>query len=111
MADIRDPRLLYLKGALFLGLGVLASGILLAEHPGWRTAALLAIAVWAFARAYYFAFYVVEHYIDPGVRFAGLVAFLRYLLRRRTMGVSAGPRPGDKTPPGTTGEPVLRGPS
>ena len=51
MADIRSPRLLYIKGALFLGLGLLASAILLVEHPSLRTAALLAIAVWAFARA------------------------------------------------------------
>jgi hypothetical protein len=83
MADIRNPRLLYIKGALFLGLGLLASAILLVEHPSLRTAALLAIAVWAFARAYYFAFYVVEHYIDDGYRFAGLLSFVRYLLRRR----------------------------
>jgi hypothetical protein len=83
MADIRNPRLLYIKGALFLGLGLLASAILLVENPSFRTATLLVVAVWAFARAYYFAFYVVEHYIDDTYRFAGLVSFLRYLLRRR----------------------------
>lgn len=83
MADIRSPRLLYIKGALLLGLGLLASAMLLIEDPRLRTAALLAIAVWAFARAYYFAFYVVEHYIDRSYRFAGLSSFLRYLLRRR----------------------------
>jgi hypothetical protein len=43
---------------------------------------LLAIAIWAFCRAYYFAFYVVEHYADPNFRFAGLVDFVRYLIRR-----------------------------
>jgi hypothetical protein len=82
MADIRSPRLLYLKGALFLGLGVLASAILLIEHPDAKTAALLALATWAFARAYYFAFYVVEHYIDPHHKYAGLLSFFRYTLRR-----------------------------
>ena len=30
-----------------------------------------------------FAFYVVQHWIDPGYRFAGLIDFARYLLRRR----------------------------
>jgi hypothetical protein len=84
MADIRSPRLLYIKGALFLGLGLLASAILLFENPSLRTAALLAVAVWAFARAYYFAFYVVEHYVDEGYKFAGLLSFFRYLLRRRS---------------------------
>jgi hypothetical protein len=47
------------------------------------TALLLAVAVWSFARFYYFAFYVIEHYVDPGYRFAGLWDFVRYLLRRR----------------------------
>jgi hypothetical protein len=82
MSDIRDPRLLYLKAALLLFLGMLAAGMLLAEHADWRTALLLAIAIWAFCRAYYFAFYVVEHYADPNFRFAGLIDFVRYLMRR-----------------------------
>jgi len=44
---------------------------------------LLCIAVWCFARAYYFAFYVIEHYIDPTYKFAGLTSFVAYLLRKR----------------------------
>ena len=81
--DIRNPRLLYTKAALFVVAGVAASGLLLAEHPGLRTAALLAIAIWSFCRAYYFAFYVIQHYIDDGYRFAGLFSFVRYWLGRR----------------------------
>jgi predicted carbohydrate-binding protein with CBM5 and CBM33 domain len=38
-----------------------AAGILLIV-PSLRVGALLMIAVWSFARAYYFAFYVIEHY-------------------------------------------------
>jgi hypothetical protein len=83
LADITNPKLLYLKGLLFLVLGILASALLLAEAPDFRVAVLLAIAIWAFARAYYFAFYVVECYIDPGYRFAGLFDFACYLLRKR----------------------------
>jgi hypothetical protein len=83
MKDIHDHRLLYAKGFLFLLGGLLAAGLLLAETPSWKVALLLAIAVWCFARAYYFAFYVIEHYIDPGYKFAGLTDFLRYLFRRR----------------------------
>jgi hypothetical protein len=82
MADIRDPRLLYLKGALFLLLGCLASGLLIWENPSVRVGLLLVIAVWAFARAYYFVFYVIEHYIDDRYKFAGLWSFARYLARR-----------------------------
>jgi len=83
MRDITSPRLLYAKGLLFVAGGVLASAGILLEHPSLKVALLLAVAVWCFARAYYFAFYVVEHYVDPAYRFAGLVDFARYALRRR----------------------------
>ena len=80
--DLTDPRWIKAKGALFLFAGVLAGGLLLLEHPAPRTAVLLGICVWSFCRAYYFAFYVIEHYVDPGFRFAGLWSFLRYLRGR-----------------------------
>lgn len=96
MADFRSPWLLYLKGFLLLCLGVLAAALLLAEHPSVRSAALLALAIWAFARAYYFAFYVIEHYIDPGFRYQGLLAFAQYLIRRRTTRAVPGKRPDDE---------------
>jgi hypothetical protein len=81
--DLTSTRLIYLKGFLFFLTGLLASTVILLDHPSLKVAALLAVAVWSFARAYYFAFYVIEHYIDPTHRYAGLAAFLRYLLRRR----------------------------
>jgi len=83
MPDLTNPRLIYAKGFLFLLGGVLASVLLLLEHPSLQVAFLLAVAVWCFARAYYFAFYVIEHYVDPGYRFAGLWSFARYLLQGR----------------------------
>ena len=83
LGDIRNPRWLYFKAALLLCVGLLASAILLMESPTLRTAALLVIAVWGFCRAYYFAFYVIEHYADPGFKFAGLVSFARYAFSRR----------------------------
>ena len=84
MRDITHPRLLYAKAALLLCTGVLAAAVLLLDRPTPKTALLLAVAVWSFARAYYFAFYVVERYVDPGYRFAGLWSLARYLLRRRS---------------------------
>ena len=78
MADIRNPKLLHVKGLLLLFLGCLASVMLVLEAPSIKVALLLAVAVWAFARAYYYAFYVIEHYIDDSYKFAGLVSFARY---------------------------------
>lgn len=68
---------------MFLFLGILASALLILQAPRLSTLGLHAIAVWAFARAYYFAFYVIQHYIDPTFQFSGLVAFLKYLARAR----------------------------
>ncbi len=83
MGDIKDPRLLYTKGVLFLVAGMTAAALVLIEHPTLKVAGLLAIAIWCFARAYYFAFYVIEHYIDPTYKFAGLWSFASYVFRRR----------------------------
>jgi hypothetical protein len=80
--DLRHPRLIYLKAILFVFGGVLAAGLLIADNPSLRTGLLLAVCVWCFARAYYFAFYVVQHYVDPSYRFVGLASFARYLLTR-----------------------------
>jgi hypothetical protein len=81
--DLTNVRLLYLKGGLFVMGGVLASAALLLECPSVKVAALLVLAVWCFARAYYFAFYVIQHYADPAYRFAGLSSFVRYVWSRR----------------------------
>lgn len=75
--DIQSRNLLYAKGWLFVLLGLLATVILLVRHPHWDVALLLAVCVWSSCRAYYFAFYVIEHYIDDGQRYAGLIDFFR----------------------------------
>jgi hypothetical protein len=81
--DLTNPRVIYLKGLLFLLAGLIASTAILIEIPNLKIALLLVIAIWCFARAYYFAFYVIQHYVDPSYRFAGLWSFMRYLGRRR----------------------------
>ncbi len=83
MKDLTDARWIKLKGLLFLLVGLLASALLLIEHLEIKTAVLLGIAVWCFCRFYYFAFYVIEHYVDASYRFSGLWSFVRYLITRR----------------------------
>lgn len=84
MGDLKSPRVIIAKGFLFLFAGILAGAILLWEHPEPKVAALLAVAVWCFSRFYYFAFYVIERYVDGQYRFAGLGSFFLYLVRRRS---------------------------
>ena len=83
MPDIKSPSLLYLKGGLMLLTGGLAAGLLIAQSPSWKTCLFLGIAIWGFCRAYYFAFYVIEHYVDPDYKFTGLTDFFSYCLDRK----------------------------
>jgi hypothetical protein len=81
MADIKSPKVIWIKGLLFLAMGFLASGLLLLRAPSITVAMLLGVAVWSFCRFYYFAFYVIEHYVDPSYKFSGLTAFVLYAIR------------------------------
>ncbi len=83
MRDLIDPRLMYLKAWLFLLAGCGAAALLIMESPSLRTVALIGVIVWAFSRLYYFMFYVIEKYIDPAFRFAGVGGALRYVMARR----------------------------
>jgi hypothetical protein len=83
MADLKNPRIICAKGLLFLCLGIFAAGLLLWEAPTVKVTLLLLVAIWAFCRFYYFAFYVIEHYVDSSYRFSGLMSFAHYMLRKR----------------------------
>lgn len=83
MSDLKSPRLIIAKGFLFLLCGILAAGLLVYEHPTLRVGVLLVLTVWCFSRFYYFAFYVIEKYVDRRYRFAGLGSFLVWLWKRR----------------------------
>jgi uncharacterized membrane protein len=82
MRDLKTSRWMWVKAVLFVVIGVVSCALILAEYPDWHVAVLLALAIWAFCRAYYFAFYVIEKHIDPEYRFSGLISVLRYLLKR-----------------------------
>ncbi|MFZ2655072.1 MAG: hypothetical protein WAX69_09135 [Victivallales bacterium] len=81
--DLKSKRLIYLKGFLFLAIGIAGTAFIIMLHPDWRTAVLLAITIWAFCRFYYFCFYVIEKYVDGKYKFAGLLDFVSYLLSSR----------------------------
>ncbi len=74
---------MWFKGWLFMFIGIACAALLLIENWSWRTALLLALCVWGFCRAYYFAFYVIERWVEPGYKFSGLGHFLSYWWRRK----------------------------
>lgn len=83
MKDLTNPFWIKLKGGLFLFLGFASAGLLVAEAPSLKIAALLSLSIWCFCRFYYFAFYVIEKYVDPTFRFSGLWNFALHAFRKR----------------------------
>jgi hypothetical protein len=79
MRDLSSTRLIVAKGLLFLTLAGVAATLLILHAPSLRVVVLLAILVWASCRSYYFLFYVLHRYVDPGLRYAGLLALLRQI--------------------------------
>ncbi|MDB6065382.1 MAG: hypothetical protein JWR26_1590 [Pedosphaera sp.] len=84
MKDLTSPGMIKLKGILFLVVGLLSAILLFLEKPEAKIAVLLGISVWCFCRFYYFAFYVIEKYVDPSYRFSGLWSFARYMVGKRS---------------------------
>ena len=82
MKSIADPFWIKVKGILFLILGTLASILLVLDLPSVKVVVLLALAIWSFCRFYYFAFYVMEKYVDSTYRYSGLLDLARHLVRR-----------------------------
>lgn len=86
MRDLKNSKIIYAKGLLFLALGIGAGVLLWIEKPTLKVALLLVVALWAFCRFYYFAFYVIGHYVDQSYRFSGLWSWVRYVWRNRRRG-------------------------
>lgn len=81
--DIKSKHWIIAKGVMFLTIATASTVLILAEVPSIKLAALLALLVWASCRFYYFLFYVLEHYVDPTMRYAGLFDLMMGMRRRR----------------------------
>lgn len=82
MKDLTSATWIKVKGILFLLIGIVAAVLVFLDDPKWQTAVLLALVIWSFCRFYYFAFYVIEKYVDPGYKFSGLISFVKYWLKK-----------------------------
>jgi hypothetical protein len=86
MRDIASRPLIVGKGLLLLGLAGATAILIYLAMPGWRTAALLTVLIWASCRSYYFLFYVLHRYVDPDLRYAGLLSLLGQIRRSAARG-------------------------
>ena len=83
MADIKQVWLLYLKAFLLFLTGFISSLLLVFLNFNFKTIGLLLLAIWGFCRAYYFAFYVIQHYIDSNFKYSGLIDFAKYQIKKK----------------------------
>jgi hypothetical protein len=83
MADLSSKGMIVAKGVLFLCIAIATMSLLLFENPSVRVALLLTLLVWSSCRFYYFLFYVLERYVDPSLRYAGLLALARAIAQAR----------------------------
>jgi hypothetical protein len=84
--DLRSSQVMAAKAGLFIVCGVLVGVLLAARSPlldsPLRTLGLYALGAWCFARAYYFAFYVIERYCDPAYRYSGILSAAAWVVGR-----------------------------
>lgn len=83
MTDLKSKRWIVAKGVMFFAIAVLTAALIILEMPSPTVAVCLALLVWASCRFYYFLFYVLEHYVDPTMRYAGLLDLIMGMKRRR----------------------------
>ena len=83
MRELKSSGWIVAKGLMFALLAIMSAVLLLVEAPHLRVMALLGILVWSSCRFYYFLFYVLEKYVDPSLRYAGLTALAAAAWRRR----------------------------
>jgi len=84
MTDLKSRRWIVAKGVMFAVIALAAAALILSEMPSPRITALVVLLVWASCRFYYFLFYVLERYVDPTMRYAGLFDLLMGMKQRRT---------------------------
>ena len=82
LKDINKVWLLYLKAFLLFLTGFISSILLVLLNFNFKTIVLLLLAIWGFCRTYYFAFYVIQHYVDPNYKFSGLIDFAKYSIKK-----------------------------
>ena len=83
MTDLKSKKWIVAKGVMFFGIATLTAALIILEMSSLTVAAYLVLLVWASCRFYYFLFYVLEHYVDPTMRYAGLWDLMLGMKRRR----------------------------
>ena len=68
---------------MFLLAAALSGSLLLLRNPNWTNVVLVIALAWSSARFYYFAFYVVQRWVDPQYRFSGIRSLIVHFVAPR----------------------------
>ncbi|MEA2603059.1 MAG: hypothetical protein QOF89_4051 [Acidobacteriota bacterium] len=71
------------KASLFLAIASLCALGLWLQAPGFHTVLLAGLLAWAAGRFYYFLFYVLHAYVDPRLKYSGVISLIRALASQR----------------------------
>ena len=82
MSDLKSKRLIVIKGLLFFAIVVGTSLGIICYCPKPIVACLLLILIWASARSYYFIFYVLENYVDPTLKYTGIIDMIKKIRKK-----------------------------
>ena len=86
MGNLKSKKLIVLKGVLFLLILCAAIATIVVLTRDWLISALLIMVIWSSMRFYYFLFYVLERYVDPRLKYAGVFSLLMAIARRPASG-------------------------
>ena len=77
MADLKSKKMIVIKGLMFISIVIISTIVIAIYCPRKEVIALLLILIWASARSYYFIFYVLEKYVDPKLKYTGLIDLIK----------------------------------
>ncbi len=77
------PHWIFVKGALFAVILAMSTALIILESRMLMRTLLAPVVIWSSARLYYFMFYVIERYIEPNYKFAGIYSCIQYFWRQR----------------------------
>ena len=81
MGDLKSKRLIVLKGFFFFLIILLSAVLIIMECPKFSVFILCLLLAWASARFYYFLFYVLHQYVDPELKYTGIIHLITVLLK------------------------------
>ena len=79
MTDIKSKRVIVVKGFLFILISALSAITIVCYCPRIEVIILVFLLMWASARSYYFVFYVLEKYVDPKMKYTGIVDLVKHI--------------------------------